>query len=97
MPRIKAHCLFKADFSQGSSLNPLSEFVDSDAQVGQALRRFLEGSQQVQTPHDEMPCDEDDLELLGWHVDLSSKVLSSLTRPHKSCWRRPLANKNTVS
>jgi hypothetical protein len=96
MPWIKAHCLFRADFSQGSRLDPLSEFVDSDDEVGQALR-FLEGSQQVQTPHNEMSCDENGLELLGWHVDLSSKILSSLTRPHKSCWRQRLANKNTVS
>jgi hypothetical protein len=61
----KAHCLFGADFSQGPSLDPLSEFVNDDEQVGQAPGRFIEGPQEVQAPHGKRPCDGDGLELLG--------------------------------
>jgi hypothetical protein len=50
----KTHCLLGADFSQGSCLDPLSEHVDRDKQVGQAPRRFLEGSQKIQAPHGQM-------------------------------------------
>jgi hypothetical protein len=50
----KTHCLLGADFSQGSCLDPLSELVDRDKQVGQAPRRFLEGSQKIQAPHGQM-------------------------------------------
>jgi hypothetical protein len=43
---------------------------------------FPEGSQEVQVPHGERPCDEDGLELLGRCVDLPCKVLTTLARPH---------------
>jgi hypothetical protein len=41
------HCLLGANLSQGSHLDPLSELVDRDEQVGQAPRCFLEGPQKV--------------------------------------------------
>jgi hypothetical protein len=44
----KAHWLFGTNFSQGPSLDPLSEFVDRDKQVGEAPGHFLEWSQEVQ-------------------------------------------------
>jgi hypothetical protein len=50
--------------------------------VGQALGRFIEGSQDIQAPHGKRPRDGDGLELLGWHMDLSSKVLAPLVGPH---------------
>jgi hypothetical protein len=37
---------------------------------------FFEGPQKVHTPYGERPSDGDRLELLGWGVDLSSKVLA---------------------
>jgi hypothetical protein len=46
----KAHCLFGANFSQGPSFDPLSEFVNRDEQVSHTHRCFHEGSQEVQ-PH----------------------------------------------
>jgi hypothetical protein len=39
--------LLIANLSQGPCLNPLSELIDRDKQVGQALRCFLEGPQKV--------------------------------------------------
>jgi hypothetical protein len=66
-----------ADFSQGLCLGPLSKFIDRDEQVGQAPRRLLEGSQEVQTPHGERLGNGDRLEFLGHGVNLSSKVLAS--------------------
>jgi hypothetical protein len=78
----KIHYLFGADFDQGSCVDPLSEFVDRDKQVGQAPGRFLEGFQEIQVPHDKRPHDGDGLELLGWRVDLSHKVLVHPAGPH---------------
>jgi hypothetical protein len=43
----KTQCLLGANFSQGSCLDPLSELVDHDKQVGQAPRHFLEGPQRI--------------------------------------------------
>jgi hypothetical protein len=45
------HCLLGANLSQGPRLDSLSELVDLDEQVGQALGCFLEGPQEVQPPH----------------------------------------------
>jgi hypothetical protein len=78
----KAYHLFGADFGQEPSLNPLSELVDHDKQVGEAPEHFFEGSQEVQAPHDKGPCDGDGLKLLGWCVDLPRNVLAPLARLH---------------
>jgi hypothetical protein len=48
----KAHSLLGANFGKGPRLNPLSEFIDHSQQVGQAPRCLLEGSQEIQAPHD---------------------------------------------
>jgi hypothetical protein len=50
--------------------------------VGEAPERFFEGSKDIQAPHGKGPRDGDSLELLGWRVDLSCKVLAPLARPH---------------
>jgi hypothetical protein len=39
------HSLLGANFSQGLHLDPLSEFIDHDKQVGEAIGCILEGSQ----------------------------------------------------
>jgi hypothetical protein len=43
----KAYHLFGANYRHGLSFNPLSESVDHDQQVGEALGHFSEGSQEV--------------------------------------------------
>jgi hypothetical protein len=78
------HCLLGASLSQGPRLDPLSELVDGDEQVGQALMHFLERPQEVQAPHGERPCNGDGLEILGRSVDLPHEVLASPTGPHNA-------------
>jgi hypothetical protein len=71
------HYLPGANLIQGPCLDPLSELVNSDEQVGQAPRHFLEGLQKVQAPHDKQPCNGDGLKLLGRCMDLPHEVLAS--------------------
>jgi hypothetical protein len=78
----KIYYLLIANLSQGPCLNPLSELIDRDKQVGQALRCFLEGPQKVWAPHNKRPCNGDRLELLGQSMDLPHEVLASPARPH---------------
>jgi hypothetical protein len=78
----KSYSFFGANFGQGLSLDPLGELVNRDKQVGEAPGRFFEGSQEIQAPQGKGPCDGDDLEFLGWRVDLSCKVLAPHARPH---------------
>jgi hypothetical protein len=58
----KAYHLFGANFGHGPSLDPLSELVDHDKQVGEAPGRIFEGPEEVQAPHNKGPCDGDGLE-----------------------------------
>jgi hypothetical protein len=53
--------------------------------VGQAPRCVLEGPQKVHTPYYERPSDGDHLELFGWGVDLSGKVLAPPAGSHYLC------------
>jgi hypothetical protein len=76
------HGLLGANFGQGFRLDPLSKFIDCDEQVGQALRRLIEGSQKVQAPHGEQPGNVDCLELLGQGVNLPSEVLAFPAGPY---------------
>jgi hypothetical protein len=78
--------LHGANFSLGLHLDPHSKFIDCDEQVGQAPRRHLEGSQEVQTPHSERPSNGYLLEFLGWGVNLLSKVLASSTGSYDLCY-----------
>jgi hypothetical protein len=45
------HRLFGPDAVEGSDLDPLGEFVDSDQQVREAPECLLQGIDEVQTPH----------------------------------------------
>jgi hypothetical protein len=74
--------LLGANLSQGPHLDPLSELVNRNEQVGQAPGHFLEGPKEVQAPHGERPCNGDRLEPLGQSIDLPCKVLPSSTGPH---------------
>jgi hypothetical protein len=51
------HRLLGPDAVQGSDLDPLGEFVDGDQQVRVAPGRFLQGTDEVQTPHSKGPGD----------------------------------------
>jgi hypothetical protein len=73
------HDLLGADFSQGFRFDPLSKLIDRDEQVGKAPGAFLKGPRRSRPPHDEGPDNGDRLELLGWDVNLSSKILASPT------------------
>jgi hypothetical protein len=79
------HRLPGVDVHQGPFLNPLSEFVVYDKQVGQAPGCFLEGPQKIQAPHGKHPCNGDCLELLGGSMDLPQEVLVSAIGPHDMC------------
>jgi hypothetical protein len=72
-------------FSQGLCLDLLSKFIERDEQVGHAPRCLLEGSQEVQTPHDKRPGNGDRLEFLGRAVNLSSEVQASPTGSYDLC------------
>jgi hypothetical protein len=61
----KAYHFLGVNFGQGPSLNPFSELVNHDKPVGEAPGCFLEGSQEIQTPHGKRPCDGDGLKPLG--------------------------------
>jgi hypothetical protein len=78
----KIYCMLGANLSQGSHLDPLSELVDRDKQVGQALGCLLKGPQKVQAPHGTRPHNGDCLEFLGRSMDLPCKVLGSPIGPH---------------
>jgi hypothetical protein len=79
------HGMLGADFSQGLRLDPLSKFIDRDEHVGQAPRRLLEGSPEVQTPHGERPGNGDRLEFLGWDMNLSSELVASSAGSYDLC------------
>jgi hypothetical protein len=79
------HDLLQADFSQEFHLNPLSELIDHDKQVGQAPEHLLERFQKVQAPYNKRPCNGDYLELLGQGVNLPSKVLATSAGSYGLC------------
>jgi hypothetical protein len=79
------HGMLGADFSQGLCLDPLSKFINRDEHVGQAPRRLLEGSQEVQTPHGERPGNGDRLEFLCWGMNLSSELVASSAGSYDLC------------
>jgi hypothetical protein len=79
------HSLLGAKFSHGLCLDPLSEFIEHDEQVGYVPVCLLEGSQDVQTPYGESQGNGDCLELLGRGVNLPSKILTSPVGPYYLC------------
>ena len=78
----KLHHLFGLDLHDRSCLDPLGEFVDGDKQVGEVPGRLLEGSDEVQSPDREGPCDGDGLECLGRQVSLSREELAPFASAH---------------
>jgi len=54
--------LLGVDVHDGSSLDPLGEFVNGHQQMGVASCRLLERPYEVETPHREWPHDGDRLE-----------------------------------
>ena len=76
------HGLLGLDRRDRLSLYPLCKLVYGDKQVGVAPRRPFEGSDQIEPPDCERPCDENRLERLGWEVSLSSIVLTPFVGAH---------------
>ena len=74
--------LLGSNLADGSSLNPLGEFVDCHQQVGEAPGRLLQRADEVQSPHSERPRDGDGLQSMGREVRLSCVELATLAGPH---------------
>ena len=70
------------DLADGSSLDPLGEFVDCHQPVGVAPGCLLQWANVVQSPHGERPHDGDGLQSMGREVRLSSVELATLIGPH---------------
>jgi hypothetical protein len=64
------HRLLGPDAVQRSDLDPLGEFIDGDQQVRVAPGRFLQGTDEVQTPYSEGPGDGYRLQSLSGQVSL---------------------------
>ena len=70
------------DLADGSSLDPLGEFVDCHQQVGEAPGRLLQRTDEVQSPHGKRPRDGDGLQGMGREVCFLSVVLATFAGPH---------------
>ena len=71
-----------SNLANGSSLDPLGEFVDCYQQVGEAHGRLLQRADEDQPPHGKWPRDGDGLQSVGREVRLSSIELATLAGPH---------------
>ena len=76
------HGLLGFDRRDRPSFYPLCKLVYGDKQVGVALRRLLQRSNQIEPPDREWPCDRDRLECLGRKVSLPSIVLTPFIGAH---------------
>ena len=74
--------LLGSNLADGSSLDPLGEFVDCHQQVGEAPGRLLQRADEVQSPHGKRPRDGVGLQSMGREVYLSSVGLATLAGPH---------------
>ena len=70
------------NLADGSSLNPLGEFVDCHQQVGEAPGCLLQRTDEVQSPHSERLCNGDGLQNVRGEVHFSSVKLATLAGPH---------------
>ena len=66
------------NLADGSSLDPLGEFVDCHQQVAEAPGRLLQRADEVQSPHGKRPHDGDGLQSMGREVRLPSVELATL-------------------
>ena len=76
------HGLLGFDLADGSRLDPLGELVDRYQQVGVALERSLQRSDEVQSPYSEGPCDGDGLQSMSREVHLTGVELATLAGSH---------------
>jgi hypothetical protein len=58
-------------------LYPLEKFINDDEQVGEATSYPFQGSDQVEPPNSERPCDGNSLQGMSREVGLSCIVLAS--------------------
>jgi hypothetical protein len=59
------------------SLDPLEKFVNGDEQVGEAISCPFQGSDQVEPPNNECPCDGNSLQGMSREMGLSCIVLAA--------------------
>jgi hypothetical protein len=73
----KEHSLLGPDAGDRTGLNPLGKFVNGNEQVGEATSYPSQGSDKVEPPNGERPCDRDSLQGVGREMGLSRKVLAT--------------------
>jgi hypothetical protein len=69
--------LLRSDIGNGTGLDPLGKFVNGDEQVGEAPSCFLLGSDQVEPPNGEWPCDGNGLQGMSREMGLPCVLLAS--------------------
>jgi hypothetical protein len=73
----KEHSLLGPDAGDRPGLDPLGEFVDGNEQVGETTSCPFQGSNKVEPPNGEQPCDGDGLQGMSWKMGLSRIVLAT--------------------
>ena len=75
--------LLGSNLADGSSLDPLGEFIVCHQQVpGPFAAGLLQRANKVKSPHGERPRDGDGLQSVGWEVCLPSVELATLAGPY---------------
>ena len=74
--------LLGSNLADGSSLDPLGEFVDCHQQVGVAPGRLLQRANEVQSPYCKWPRDGDGLQSVSQEVCLPGIELEALAGLH---------------
>jgi hypothetical protein len=78
----EGHDLLCHKIRDWACLDPLGEFVHDNQQVGVAPGRLSQGSDNVQPPHSERPCDGYGLQGVGQEIGLASIELATLAGPY---------------
>jgi hypothetical protein len=76
------HRLLCPKICDGAHLHPLRELVDSNHKVGVALGRLSQGPDDIQSPHDERPCDRDGLQDVRREIGLAGVELEPFAGAH---------------
>jgi hypothetical protein len=71
----KEHSLLRPDAGDRSGLDPLGKFINGNEQVGEAASCLFRGSDEVEPPNSERPCDGDSLQGMSREMGLSRIVL----------------------
>jgi hypothetical protein len=71
------HVLLRSDIGNRTGLDPLGKLVNGDEQVGETPSCSLQGSNQVEPPNGERPCDRNGLQGVSREMGLPCIVLAS--------------------